>query len=84
MVLRIFKMNAMHQWLSDSFRVPGPRFPRPSSWFKGPYFRREGRGGREERERRRGGREREGPPPLRTFLEPPLEWTGNALRLRED
>jgi len=81
--------NDCHQWLFDSFRVnhirfrlrlrPGPHwgslelFPRPSSWFKGPYFLGAGEGRNRGKEEKKGkGRKREVPPCK--FLElPPTE-----------
>ena len=79
--------NYCHQWLSGSFRVhqilfqwgllPRPhwgnlqRSPRPTSWFKGPYFLGGGDGGREERKI---GREQKGkgrnPPFANSWIRP--------------
>jgi len=69
MVLRIFKMIATMQWLSDSFRVhqnafsavaqPGTplgeftALPTPPNWFKGPTSK--GSGGRERGKQKRRG-----------------------------
>ena len=56
------------------------RSPKPSSWFKGPTSKGEGREGRRERKGRgKNGRERDGPSPFRKFLDPPLYSPRNTV-----
>ena len=68
--------NDCYQWLCGSYRVRRilpplgelTALPRPSSWFKGPYFL----GDEDKRERRRTRKGKGTTPPFRKFLDLPL------------